>query len=170
LRAKGPARLIIIGGPSGDDGEREFSRVQQLIDQHELGEWVKVIDPMTHELLSTYYRAADIVIVPSESESFGLVALEAMGCGTPVVATDAGGLRTVVEDQHSGILVRDRSAKAFADAIHSLLSNPVQYDAMSRRAAVRAESFTWAESAARLIGIVERIAQQDVLVNCMSCA
>ncbi len=170
LHARRNARLIIVGGPSGLDGEREFKRVAELVSRHGLEDMVTVIDPMSHELLSTYYRAADVVIVPSVSESFGLVALEAMGCGTPVVATDAGGLRTVVDEGRSGILVKDRQASAFAQAIDSLLANPVQYRAMSQRAASRAESFTWAASAQRLMGVVDRIVQQDVLVNCMSCA
>jgi D-inositol-3-phosphate glycosyltransferase len=170
LLARRSARLIIVGGPSGLDGEREFKRVSELVSSHGLDELVTVVDPMSHELLSTYYRAADVVIVPSVSESFGLVALEAMGCGTPVVATDAGGLRTVVDAGRSGILVKDRQASAFAQAIDSLLANPVQYRAMSQRAASRAESFTWAASAQRLISVVDRIVAQDVLVNCMSCA
>jgi D-inositol-3-phosphate glycosyltransferase len=170
LRTRRHARLIIVGGPSGLDGEREFKRVRELVSSHGLDGLVTVVDPMSHELLSTYYRAADVVIVPSVSESFGLVALEAMGCGTPVVATDAGGLRTVIDEGRSGILVKDRQASAFAQAIDLLLANPVQYRAMSQRAASRAESFTWAASAQRLISVVDRIVQQDVLVNCMSCA
>lgn len=164
------ARLIIVGGPSGVDGEQEFKRVGELVNLHGLHGLVTVVDPMSHELLSTYYRAADVVIVPSVSESFGLVALEAMGCGTPVVATDAGGLRTVVDEGRSGILVNDRQPAAFADAIDLLLANPVQYRVMSQRAAIRAESFTWAASAQRLIGVVDQIVERDVLVNCMSCA
>ena len=170
LRKHRSARLIIVGGPSGVDGEREFARVLALVKEHGLDDAVTIVEPMSHELLSTYYRAADVVIVPSVSESFGLVALEAMGCGTPVVATDAGGLRTVVDDGYSGILVKDREPSAFAQAIESLLANPVHYRAMSQRASACAESFTWTASARRLIGVVERVAQQEVLVSCMSCA
>ncbi|WP_276961701.1 glycosyltransferase [Ferrimicrobium acidiphilum] len=170
LRKHRGARLVIVGGPSGFDGEQEFRRVRELISRHSLERWVTVLDPMPHELLSTYYRAADVVVVPSVSESFGLVALEAMGCGTPVVATDVGGLRTVVDDGQTGILVRDRNATAFAAAVEALLANPVRHRVMAQRAASRAESFTWAASAGRLAGAVERIVQQEELVNCMSCA
>ncbi len=170
LRTHRSARLIIVGGPSGTDGEREFQRVQTLITQYGLNDVVTIVQPMSHEILSTYYRAADVVIVPSVSESFGLVALEAMGCGTPVVATDAGGLRTVIDDGYSGILVKDRQPSAFARALESLLANPVQYRVMSQRASSSAESFTWTASARRLIDVVERLVQQEVLVNCMSCA
>jgi D-inositol-3-phosphate glycosyltransferase len=170
LRAHRNARLLIVGGPSGHDGAQEFDRVQSLIHRYHLEDWVTVLDPMPHEILSTYYRAADVVLVPSVSESFGLVALEAMGCGTPVVATDVGGLRTVVDDGKTGILVQERRAGAFADAIERLLCNPVQYRVMAKRAATRAEEFTWAASAERLTGVVERVVAQGVLASCTSCA
>ncbi len=99
------ARLAIVGGPSGPEGEAELSRVRALVSALRIEDRVAFVPPQPHELLSTYYRAADVCVVPSHTESFGLVALEASACGTPVVATAVGGLQTLVEDGASGFLV-----------------------------------------------------------------
>ena len=85
---------------------------------------VRFVAPQPHELLSTYYRAADVCIVPSRSESFGLVALEAAACGTPVVAAAVGGLTTLVEDRLTGYLVDDHDIDGFARATEKVLDNP----------------------------------------------
>ena len=82
---------------------------------------VRFVEPQAHELLSTYYRAADLCLVPSRSESFGLVALEAAACGTPVVAAAVGGLRTLVEHGRTGFLVEGRKPALFADYATDLL-------------------------------------------------
>ena len=81
--------------------------------------------PQPHHLLSSYYRAADVCLVPSRSESFGLVALEAAACGTPVVASAVGGLRTLVDHGHSGFLVEGRDPEVFAAYTEELLTNEV---------------------------------------------
>ena len=99
------ARLAIVGGPSGSDGEAEMLRVRALAGRMGVEDRVLFRPPQPHELLSTYYRAADVCVVPSHTESFGLVALEASACGTPVVATAVGGLQTLIEDGVSGFLV-----------------------------------------------------------------
>ena len=85
------ARLLVVGGASGPDGERELGRLHDAVRRHGLAERVRLVSPQPHHLLSTYYRAADVCLVPSRSESFGLVALEAAACGVPVVAADVGG-------------------------------------------------------------------------------
>ncbi len=90
--------------------------LQKLVDDLGLAERVRFEEPQPHELLSTYYRAADVCVVPSRSESFGLVALEAAACGTPVVAAAVGGLTTLVEDGHTGLVVDPSTPEAFADA------------------------------------------------------
>src|SRR5207237_728222 len=91
------ASLVIVGGPSGPDGERELSRLHDLVVDYDLGARVRFVPAEPHDHLATYYRAADACLVPSRSESFGLVALEAAACGTPVVAAAVGGLRSLVE-------------------------------------------------------------------------
>ncbi|MEM7142923.1 MAG: glycosyltransferase, partial [Actinomycetota bacterium] len=92
------ARLLIVGGSSGLEGDDEVRRIEKLIADRGLVDRVTMIEPQPHHVLSTYYRAADVALVPSRSESFGLVALEAAACGTPVVASDRGGLRPHVEE------------------------------------------------------------------------
>ncbi len=80
------ARLLIVGGASGSAGDGEVERAHRLVDELGLHDQVQFVPPQPHHILSTYYRAADLVVVPSRSESFGLVALEAAACGIPVVA------------------------------------------------------------------------------------
>ena len=102
------ARLVVVGGPSGPHGEDEVVRLDGLVARRSASrERVVFVSPRPHELLSTYYRAADVCLVPSRSESFGLVALEAAACGTPVVASDVGGLRSLVDHGRTGFLVED---------------------------------------------------------------
>ena len=144
------AVLVVVGGPSGSDGPAELARARRLIDDLGLQRQVRFVAPQPHHLLSTYYRAADLCIVPSRSESFGLVALEAAACGTPVVAAAVGGLMTVVEDGRTGILVDDRAARSYADACRLLLDDPGLSSAMALAASERARMYTWSVTAARL--------------------
>jgi D-inositol-3-phosphate glycosyltransferase len=144
------AVLVVIGGPSGADGETHLRDVRRLAADLGVAGQVVWQPPKARHALSTWYRAADIVVVPSRSESFGLVALEAAACGVPVVATAVGGLRTVVVDGATGLLVHRRTAGAFAEAISGLLADPARAAALGAEAAVHAREFTWARAAARL--------------------
>jgi D-inositol-3-phosphate glycosyltransferase len=101
-------------------------------------------------MLSTFYRAADAVLVPSRSESFGLVALEAAACGTPVVAAAVGGLRTLVDHGHTGFLVEGRDATQYAAHAERILRDPSLARSLSAQAALRARDFTWSTAAGRL--------------------
>jgi D-inositol-3-phosphate glycosyltransferase len=121
--------------------------------------------PKPRHVLSTWYRAADVVVVPSRSESFGLVALEAAACGVPVVATAVGGLRTVVVDGVTGLLTPTRTADAFAEAIGRLLADPVRAAALGAEAAVHAREFTWPRAAAQLRQAVAEL-RRSALVDC----
>lgn len=143
-------RLVVVGGPSGSDGPAELAAVHRLIDRHGLGDRVVFVPPQPHHALSTYYRAADVVVVPSRSESFGLVALEAAACGVPVVAAAVGGLRTLVDDGVSGVLVESRSPGAFAEAIDGLLGDAHRVARMGREAAELADRYAWSTTAGRL--------------------
>jgi D-inositol-3-phosphate glycosyltransferase len=109
---------------------------------------VRFVPPQPHDLLATYYRAADVCIVPSHAESFGLVALEAAACGTPVVASNVGGLRFVVEDGATGYLVDGRDPEDFAAPIAHIITAGAED--MSQRAVARARGFRWNIAAARL--------------------
>jgi D-inositol-3-phosphate glycosyltransferase len=101
-------------------------------------------------MLSTYYRAADLVIVPSRSESFGLVALEASACGVPVVASAVGGLTTLVDHGATGFLVDGRDPAVFADYASRILADTALAEAMGSAAAGRARGYTWSRAAVRL--------------------
>jgi D-inositol-3-phosphate glycosyltransferase len=150
LRHLPSARLVIIGGASGVGGAAEVERIERLVRQDALGDRVQFVAPQPHHLLSSWYRAADVVIVPSRSESFGLVALEAAACGTPVVASAVGGLRTLVEHGRTGFLVEGRDPAVFAAYVHEILDNPAVGSAFSVSAAAFARPYTWSLAAARL--------------------
>jgi D-inositol-3-phosphate glycosyltransferase len=144
------ALLLVVGGASGPEGGAEVARVEALVAELGLGANVRFVQPQPHHALSTYYRAADVVVVPSRSESFGLVALEAAACGTPVVAAAVGGLRTLVVEGCTGLLVDGRDPVDHADAVASILADPAAAAAMGAAAAERAAKFTWSTTAARL--------------------
>ena len=144
------AKLLIVGGASGAEGDAELAHVHSLIQEYGLESQVRFVEPQQHHILSTYYRAADVVLVPSRSESFGLVALEAAACGTPVVANAVGGLLTIVEHGRTGFLVADRQPDVFARHIAQILDDPALAARMSNAAAERARGYTWSFAAARL--------------------
>jgi D-inositol-3-phosphate glycosyltransferase len=116
-------------------------------------------------MLSTFYRAADVVLVPSRSESFGLVALEAAACGTPVVAAAVGGLRTLVDHGRTGFLVQGRDPTVYAAYTEQILDNPVLAVELSARAAHRARDFTWSTAAGRLRRIYADLTARSI-VSC----
>jgi D-inositol-3-phosphate glycosyltransferase len=144
------AVLVVVGGASGVDGPAEVERVHKLCADLGVADRVRFVDPQPHHLLSTYYRAADVVLVPSRSESFGLVALEAAACGVPVVASAVGGLRTLVDHGRTGFLVEGRDPSAFAAYVAEVLDNPQLASSLGAAAASRARRYTWSTSAARL--------------------
>jgi len=159
------ALLLVVGGASGLDGSAEVARVMNLIDELGVRDQVRFVEPQPHHILSTYYRAADIVVVPSRSESFGLVALEAAACGIPVVASAVGGLLTLVDDGLTGFLVSGRDPSMFADRIRRILDDPALAASMSVRAAERARRYTWSFAAARLRRVYADLAVHE-LVAC----
>ncbi len=144
------ALLLIVGGASGLEGDDEMHRLHGLMDRLGVRNQVRFVPPQAHHILSTYYRAADVVLVPSRSESFGLVALEASACGIPVVASAVGGLLTLVDHGQSGFLVPERDPAVFAKYVNSLLDDPAAAAAMGARGAIRARRYTWSLAAARL--------------------
>ena len=148
--ARRDAMLVIVGGASGLDGDREMQQATALVHELGLADRVRFVDPKPHHILSSYYRAADVVVVPSRSESFGLVALEAAACGIPVVATAVGGLLNIVHDGVTGHLIEGRDPARFARALTQVIEDPAGAAAMGAAAAVRARHFTWSFTAARL--------------------
>ncbi|MET0727966.1 MAG: glycosyltransferase [Acidimicrobiales bacterium] len=159
------ATLVVVGGASGADGVAEVDRIGKLVADLGLSDQVRFVAPVPHHLLSTYYRAADVCLVPSRSESFGLVALEAAACGTPVVASAVGGLRTLVEHERTGFLVEGRNPAAFAAYANEILTLPSVAAELSSSAAGRARDYTWSTAAARLRRIYADITAR-ALVDC----
>ena len=140
--------LVIVGGPSGPDGVGELVALHALVDDLGLESRVRFVPPQPHERLADYYRAADVCVVPSRTESFGLVALEAAACGTPVVAANVGGLRLLVDHGTTGYLVDERTPADYAAVIDRVLSDGS--DAMGRHALARSTEYRWSIAAARL--------------------
>lgn len=155
------ARLLVVGGASGTEGVAELHRMLELIDVLGVTDRVQFIEPQPHHILSTYYRAADVVLVPSRSESFGLVALEAAACGTPVVANAVGGLLTIVEHGRTGYLVADRNPDVFARHVTDLVNQPVLARTLGINAAEHARRYTWNFAAARLRRVYADLAARD---------
>jgi D-inositol-3-phosphate glycosyltransferase len=144
------ALLVVVGGASGQDGPAEQARVRDLVATLGLTPRVRFVPPQPHHLLSTYYRAANVCLVPSRSESFGLVALEAGACGIPVVAADVGGLSTLIDDGRTGFLIDGRDPAQFAAAAARVLDDPALAAAMAQATVTRARRYTWSTTAARL--------------------
>ena len=164
--ARPDAVLVIVGGASGLAGQQEVEKVVALVDELALTDQVRFVPPQPHHLLASYYRAADVVLVPSRSESFGLVALEAAACGTPVVASAVGGLLTLVDHGHTGFLVPGRDPEVFALYTDELLSNDYLAWSMGVRSVERARHYTWSTAAARLRRLYADLTV-GVLVDCM---
>lgn len=154
-RRYGDAQLLVVGGASGPDGERELRRLDDAVRRHGLHERVRLVSPQPHHLLSTYYRASDVCLVPSRSESFGLVALEAAACGVPVVAADVGGLRTLVDHGRNGLRISERDPARYTAAVRSILDDPSLAASMARRGVEMAGRYSWTATAARLRRILE---------------
>lgn len=144
---RGDAALVVVGGPSGPRGHREMRALRSWATA--MGDSVTIVDPLPHPTLAEVYRAADVLHVPSRSESFGLVAVEAQASGTPVVATGVGGLRYSVDDGSSGVLVDGWDPSDHAAALLSVLTDPERARLMSKHAVEWAERFSWDNAAFR---------------------
>lgn len=145
-------RLVvgILGGASGQ-AVRSPMGLAELSVELGIAENVRFVPPSNRQTLAEWYRAADVVAVPSHNESFGLVAVEAQACGTPVVAADVGGLPTAVGD--AGVLVPDHDPATWARVIGSVVEHPEHAAQMRARGLEHARGFTWAASAERLLEI-----------------
>lgn len=144
--AGGPApQVVIVGGDA--TGESETARLRSLAAEIGLDGRARFIGPVEHERLPLYYNAADVCVVPSYYESFGLVALEAMACGTPVVASRVGGLNETVRDSETGFLVPSHEPVAFADRIATLLADERRRRAFGQAAREAVSAFAWSNVA-----------------------
>jgi D-inositol-3-phosphate glycosyltransferase len=144
--------VAVCGGPSGSGLERPAA-LMELATELGLADAVRFLPPQAGDALAELYRAADLVAVPSHNESFGLVALEAQACGTPVVAAAVGGLVTAVRDGISGVLVDGHDPADWARVIGSLLGAPGQRVKLSQGALEHAANFSWSRTASGLLAV-----------------
>jgi D-inositol-3-phosphate glycosyltransferase len=122
---------------------------------------VQFITAQPQDVLAQYYAAADVLVMPTHYESFGMVVLEAMACGTPVVASRVGGLISTVLDGQTGFLVPVGDAPAFAEAVQKVLATPALWHAMSQAGHRRAQAFTWPRIVERTQQLYHRLLRQD---------
>jgi D-inositol-3-phosphate glycosyltransferase len=166
-------RLVIVGGDPNEEGNEDRARLRAVADSLGVGAWVDFRGPEPQSALPEYYRAADLCLVPSHHESFGMAALEAMACGATVVASRVGGLATTIQDGVTGVLVPPRDEVALAAAIGSLLADGSRRHMLGRHAARWAQSFAWPTVARALVDLYEELvpdlrspAPPPVSVNC----
>ena len=134
-------RVIVVGADV--NGDREMDRVKLLAKERDLDGQIDFVGQVDHKELPLYYNAADVCVVPSYYESFGLVALESMACGTPVVATRVGGLSTIIQHGRTGYLKPWRCPDAFANSVEMIISSDGLQQSMGTAARKHAEGMGW---------------------------
>lgn len=149
-----PPRLLLVGGGAG---ERAYESLVKRVNDFGIADQITFVGSVAHNDLPTYYRAADVVAVPSFYESFGLVAVEAMACGTPVVASRAGGLAFTVDDGETGFLVPHDDPIALAGKLRLTLTDDDLRERLGAQAAVVAKRFSWATIASRVVHIYDQL-------------
>jgi len=152
--------LSVIGGnPEGDEEtpDAEMTRLQAMREQYGLTDLIAFIGKRSQDTLPYYYSAAVAVVIPSHYESFGMVALEAMACGTPVVASHVGGLAFLVQDGVTGYTVPVDEPQALADRLITLLQNQDLRARMGSQAASFAKQYGWENISARILQLYEEV-------------
>lgn len=144
--------VAVVGGPSGSGRERP-EELQRLAARLGIADLVRFEPPCPQNELADWYRAADVTVVPSHSESFGLVAIESQACGTPVVAAKVGGLRTAVRDGVSGVLVDGHDPGDYARVLRALIGAPGRLRRMAQAATRHASAFGWESTVDRLVEV-----------------
>jgi D-inositol-3-phosphate glycosyltransferase len=146
-------QVVLVGGPSGRRDRADPDRMRELAAALDIDRVVRFEPPCPQSELAEWYRAATVVLAPSHSESFGLVALEAQACGTPVLAARVGGLRTAVRDGFSGILIDNHDPQSWARTVKNLIARPRRLEELSEGAARHASAFGWCATVDRLTAV-----------------
>ena len=147
--------LLFLGGPSGDP--QALQVLQEQVKQFNLIDRIHYRAPVNREQLASWFRVATLVVMPSRSESFGLVALESQACGTPVIAARVGGLRTAVAHQKSGLLVKDHDPHSWACEIAGLLQDERRLTSFRRGAIENSRNFSWEISASKMSAVYDEV-------------
>ena len=155
LTRRSRTMVAVIGGPSGA-GTAEPEQLQKMAVELGISDLVRFSPALPQSELARWYQAADVTVVPSHSESFGLVAVESQACGTPVVAASVGGLRTAVSEGESGLLVAGHDPDDYAAALHRLITDHDLRRKLGDGAVEHAGRFGWSATAARLLGVYAR--------------
>jgi D-inositol-3-phosphate glycosyltransferase len=151
-----PVHLAVIGGDpdsAPEDMSAEMARIQKMCDDLTVGKMVAFLGKRSQDTLPYYYSAAEAVVMPSHYESFGMVALEAMACGTPVIASQVGGLAFLVQDGVTGYHVPDEDDKALCDKLTALLGDASLRQTLGRNAAQYAQNYAWEKIATQIVEI-----------------
>jgi D-inositol-3-phosphate glycosyltransferase len=155
--------LSIVGGdPDESDAQKtiEMARLQALREELGVADLVTFLGKQAQDSLPDYYAAADAVIMPSHYESFGMVALEAMACGTPVIASEVGGLAFLIKDGETGFHVPDHDPEALADRMCQILTDPLLRKELGEQAARYAQGYGWPLIAEKVVGVYEAVTQE----------
>jgi D-inositol-3-phosphate glycosyltransferase len=155
-----PVCLAVIGGEPDADPEEmtaEMSRLQKLCDDLAMGQTVVFLGKRAQDTLPYYYSAADVLVMPSFYESFGMVALEAMACGTPVIASQVGGLAFLVRDGGTGFTVPEGDPSALCDKLTLLLSDSDLRAKMGASAEQYAQDYRWEKIAGQVAQVYEQV-------------
>jgi D-inositol-3-phosphate glycosyltransferase len=150
-------RLLVVGSPSGRAGVREARHLEELAVSLGVERAVEFLPARPQAQLPAYYQAADVCLVPSYTESFGLVALEAQACGAPVVASAVGGLRFIVRHGRTGYLVEPGASEALAERTWRILSDPPLARSMGGLAECSSNDYSWDRSADALVDLYAAI-------------
>jgi glycosyltransferase involved in cell wall biosynthesis len=162
---KADLKLIIGGGwGAGESDGKERDRIGSIVEELGLSDITSFRGGLSRDILPAYYAAADVCVVPSHYEPLGLVALEAMACGTPVIASDVGGLKYTVVPQETGLLAPPKNEAVFADAIDRLLGDSLWRQQLGHTARQRVETyFSWDRIASQLSQLYTQLLQQSAI-------
>jgi glycosyltransferase involved in cell wall biosynthesis len=156
---------VIAGGSHSEPAdEQERKRIEQIVQDVGLTQQTVFPGHLGHDVLPLYYAAADVCVIPSHYEPFGLVAIEAMACGTPVVASDVGGLKFTVVPEETGLLVPPQDTAAFAAAIDRILADELWATKLRRQASARVrQNFSWTRVAIQLSDLYRRLLARSIM-------
>jgi D-inositol-3-phosphate glycosyltransferase len=158
-------KLVIVGGSSTHmpDGD-ERKRIEKIVDELGMKESTLFTGRIGHDILPLYYTAADVCVIPSHYEPFGLVAIEAMACGVPVVASNVGGLKFTIIPEETGLLVEPKDVEAFANGIYRILFDDLWVRKMRKQASANVnQRFSWSGVTIQLSELYRRILAQSIM-------